>query len=92
MTGRFPWGAGRAPALRCDECNKRIGGRRLHCILDKTHLLCVRCMDHRHLHTKYYPDCPSAWHDMWDSHGSLQLATRAAAWFVLPDERERRDR
>jgi hypothetical protein len=87
MTGRWPWGAGPAPALRCDECGKRIGRRRLHFVTASAHLLCGSCLDKRQLHTKYYPDCPENWHDMYD-HGG-QLATRAAAWFVLNNPEKR---
>jgi hypothetical protein len=90
MTGavnRFPWGAGRAPALRCDQCRRRIGQRRFHCVVDNTKLLCSRCLGDRGLHAKYYPACAEDWHDMYDH--PLKLATRAAAWFVL-DSPERK--
>jgi hypothetical protein len=87
MTARFPWGSGPAPAHDCHECGKHIGNRRFHCIVDNTRVLCGRCLDQRHLHTKYYPECPDAWHDMYDH--DLKLATRAAAWFVLNDPEKR---
>ena len=85
--GRFPWGAGPAPALRCDECGRRIGKPRFHCVVAGAHLLCVRCLGQRRLHAKYHPDCPVAWHDMYDD--DVSLATRAAAWFVLADPESR---
>lgn len=91
---RFPWGAGPAPALRCDECGKRIGIRRGHHVLsDGEILLCGGCRTSysagrgRGMHSKYYPDCPDSWHDMFDHPG--HLATRAAAWFVLSDPAKR---
>ncbi|MGO9155885.1 hypothetical protein [Mycobacterium sp.] len=84
----WPWGAGRAPALRCDECGKRIGQRRLHCVLDPARMICGRCLGKRQLHATYYPDCPKDWHDMYDH--PLSFATRAAAWFVLDDPESRR--
>jgi hypothetical protein len=88
MTTQWPWGAGPAPALRCDQCGKRIGRRRLHCVLgDGARLLCSRCLSRRELHAVYYPDCPVRWHDMYD-HG-LSFATRAAAWFVLDNPETR---
>jgi hypothetical protein len=83
MTARFPWGAGPAPPLDCSTCGHRIGKRRFHCIIGNTRVLCGRCMNQRHLHTEYYPDCRAAWHDMYD-HG-VQFATRAAAWYVLTE-------
>jgi hypothetical protein len=86
MTGRWPWGTGPAPALRCDECRKRIGKPRTHFVTASENLLCPHCMTLNRaasgrLHAKYYPDCPEPWHDMFD-HG-LSHATRAGAWFVL---------
>ena len=84
MTARFPWGSGPAPALDCHECGKRIGKRRFHCIIDNTRVLCARCLDQRHLHTKYHPDCPTSWHDMYDH--DIKLATRAAAWHLLAND------
>lgn len=81
---RFPWGAGPAPALRCDECGKRIGKPRGHCcILDGAYLLCLRCLLPAGMHAKYYPDCPEHWHDMF--YHDISYATRAAAWLVLDD-------
>lgn len=92
MSRRWPWGYGRAPALYCDECGRRIGRERLHFILDSidsTRLMCGRCIDRRELHAKYYPACPDGdWHDMYDH--PLKLATRAAAWFILSDAESRR--
>jgi hypothetical protein len=85
---RWPWGYGRAPALCCDECGRRIGQRRFHCVVDNTKLLCSRCLGDRGLHAKYYPACAEDWHDMYDH--PLKLATRAAAWFVLTDSESRR--
>jgi hypothetical protein len=89
VTGRWPWGAGPAPALRCDECGKRIGRRRLHALIetDRMHLLCGRCLDRQDLHANYYPDCPEIWHDMFDHH--ISYTSRAAAWFVLTDPERR---
>jgi late competence protein required for DNA uptake (superfamily II DNA/RNA helicase) len=92
MTHRWPWGHGPAPALRCDECGKRIGKPRTHFIPASENLLCPSCMvltrsGSVRLHAKYYPDCPETWHDMWDH--SLSHATRAGAWFVLPDPEKR---
>jgi hypothetical protein len=83
MSGRWPWGTGPAPPHDCSACGHRIGKRRFHCIVDNTHVLCGRCMNQRHLHAKYYPDCPVAWHDMYD-HG-VHFATRAAVWYVLAE-------
>lgn len=95
MTGRFPWGAGRAPALLCDECNRRIGLHSGHHILhDGDTLLCGRCRvtdsrsRARAMHAKHYPGCPHTWHDMFDHPASH--ATRAAAWFALTDPEKRR--
>jgi hypothetical protein len=76
MTARFPWGSGPAPALDCHACGTRVGKQRFHCIIDNTRVLCGRCMNLPQLHAKYYPDCPVAWHDMYD-HG-VNLASRAA--------------
>jgi hypothetical protein len=93
MTSRFPWGNGAAPALRCDECGKRISKPQgLHGVTESQNLLCGRCLVPQHagtqcLHAKYYPDCPEAWHDMFDHH--ISYATRAAAWLVLPDPEKR---
>lgn len=88
MTGRWPWGSvGPAPALRCDECGRRIGARRLHFVLDEARLLCVRCIDNRELHAAYFPSCPRLWHDMNDH--PWRLATRAAAWCVLSDPKSK---
>ena len=88
MTARWPWGAGPAPALRCDECGKRIGRRRLHFVLtDGARLLCGRCTERRDLHAVYFPHCPKSWHDLYDH--DLRLATRAAAWFVLDTPEKR---
>lgn len=39
MTSRWPWGDGPAPALRCDECRKRIGRPRTHFITASQNLL-----------------------------------------------------
>ena len=47
----------------CHECGKRIGKQRLHSLINNTHVLCSRCIDHRHLHVKYCPDCPITWHE-----------------------------
>ena len=81
MSGRWPWGTGPAPPHDCHECGRRIGERRFHCIINNTHVLCGKCIDKRHLHATYYPDCPENWHDMYDH--ALHFATRAAAWYVL---------
>jgi hypothetical protein len=78
---RWPWGAGPAPPLRCHACDHIIGKRRFHCMISAHRLLCVRCLEYRHLHGRYYPDCDVPWHDLHD-HGVL-FATRAAAWFVI---------
>lgn len=43
MTGRFPWGAGAAPALDCHDCHRRIGKTAAHFIFDGNLLLCGRC-------------------------------------------------
>jgi len=83
MSARFPWGAGPAPALGCTECGHKIGKRRSHYIFDGT-LLCGRCAfpeDSTTVHAQRYPDCPFAWHDMYDHLDSM--ASRAAAWFVI---------
>jgi hypothetical protein len=90
---RFPWGpAGPAPALRCDECGKRIGKPRTHFVTASQNLLCARCMvpsasGTRCLHAEYYPDCPVRSHDMFDHH--VSYATPAAAWVVLADPGKR---
>lgn len=86
ITGtRWPWGSGGAPALRCDECSRRIGGKASHFITASGHLLCGKCtFPHsgtRGLHAKYYPGCDADWHDAWDHH--ISQATRAGAWCAL---------
>jgi hypothetical protein len=85
VTTRWPWGHGPAPALRCDECGKRIGARRMHCVINDNNLLCVKCLSSGALHTKYYPECPEKWHDMQDH--AVQFATRAAGWLVISGQR-----
>jgi hypothetical protein len=84
-TGRWPWGSGRAPALSCSVCGRRIGLHGAHFLFEDTVLMCGRCTrwpkGSGPVQAERYPDCPVGWHDMWDHfRGS---ATRAAAWFVL---------
>jgi hypothetical protein len=77
------------PALRCDECGQRLGKARGHLVTASQNLVCARCAleNARRLHTKYYPDCPEDWHDVFDHH--IGHATRAGAWFVLADPEKR---
>lgn len=91
---RFRWGTGRAPALRCDECGRRIGQHTGHHILHEgAVLLCGRCRlpnsqaRTRAMHAKYYPQCTEPWHDMF--HHQARVATRAAAWLALTHPEER---
>ena len=92
--GRFPWGAGPAPALRCDECARRIGKTNTHLVTpDRGNLFCVRCWmgprsTQARLHARLYPDCPHTWHDLGDHH--VGHATRAGAWFALHDPEKRK--
>lgn len=81
--GRWPWGSGSAPALRCDECRQPIGKRRTHFVTVSGNLLCPNCWLAPDAHAKYYPGCPERWHDTGDH--ALSCATRAAAWFVVDD-------
>jgi len=92
---RYPWGAGRAPALRCDGCGRQIGmGIGHHVIRDGAVLLCRHCRDPRtraamqEAHVRWYPACPHDWHDMFD-HGG-RFATRAGAWYALTDPENKR--
>ena len=83
----FPWGAGPAPALRCDECRRRIGKVNTHTVTaDGATLLCINCHmapgpTQTRLHSRLYPSCPDIWHDLGDH--AVQFASRAGAWFVL---------
>lgn len=70
----------KAEPFNCHHCRRLIGQRRTHLIVNG-HVLCIRCMEKRELHPIYWPDCPEAWHDMYD-HG-LTFATRAAAQWTL---------
>jgi hypothetical protein len=89
VSRRWPWGYGRAPALYCDECGRRIGQRRFHCVVSMTPSCCAAgAWGGRGLHAKYYPACAENWHDMYDH--PLKMATRAAAWFILTDAEIRR--
>jgi hypothetical protein len=78
---------GTAPPLNCAVCRRRIPKSR-HVILlgypdvATDRLLCSRCMlSTKHLHGRFYPDCPVDWHDLHD-HPSC-MATRAAAAHLL---------
>jgi hypothetical protein len=64
-----------APAFDCAACGRRIGKTTSHVLLGERgdhsvdHLICVRCMNkgrHWGLHTRFYPDCPTDWHDLYD--------------------------
>jgi hypothetical protein len=90
---RWPWGGGPAPALRCDECRRRLGKQATHFVIaGGEYLLCQACMTgsrgrSQRLHGKYYPECPESWHEMFDHEKSF--ATRAGAWFSLTDPEKR---
>lgn len=71
---RFPWGNGPAPAHNCARCGRRIGKNRTHLVI-ATAVYCLDCSEQRDTHTVAYPDCPIAWHDVYD-HGAM-FATRA---------------
>lgn len=79
-----------APAFCCAVCGRRIGSTRTHVLLDypaavtADRLLCVSCMTNsgrKRLHRRFYPDCPYAWHDLYD-HRSC-AADRDCAAHVL---------
>jgi hypothetical protein len=88
MSNQWPWGTGPAPALRCDNCGRRIRGE--HYILrhDNQLMLCSTCMDRTDRHQTYFPDCDKTWHDLTD-HLDCS-ASRAAAWDILTDPERRR--
>lgn len=74
-----------APPLNCAECGQRIGKTRSHYLLgypepsSADRLLCGPCMlGGKRLHAKYYPDCPAAWHDLFDHGGASATRTAAA--------------
>lgn len=78
-----------APPVDCAACGRRIGKTRGHVLigtLDTVSLdrvLCARCAldDSRRLHSRYWPHCPQAWHDLYDH--PTGSATRAGLARVL---------
>jgi hypothetical protein len=79
-----------APAFDCAACRRRIGKTTSHVLLGERgdhsadRLICVRCMNkgrHWGLHTRFYPHCPTHWHDLYD-HPSCS-GTRAGAASLL---------
>lgn len=80
-----------APEFDCHNCHRRIGKAAAHVLVDEQYVLCTGCMgsNTKHLHSHYYSDCPSAWHDMWDhraTHGTR--AAVAALLGIWPRARE----
>jgi hypothetical protein len=81
-----------APQFRCAACRRWIGKRSLILLGIKTAphraaplALCVPCMDRpdpQAAHARWYPDCPHAWHDIYDHHDHA-TGTRAGIAAVL---------
>ena len=57
-----------APPFDCAACARRIGRDRTHYQLSKVGnpVVCIRCAETRTLHSKFFPDCPHQWHDLFD--------------------------
>ncbi len=55
-----------APAFDCAACGRRIGKTAGHNLTDDGRVLCGRCLGTRRLHASLYPNCPVAWHDLFD--------------------------
>lgn len=66
----------------CAVCGRRIGKRTTHIVTETDVVCCIRCVFDRSkaAHAVAYPDCPMAWHDMYDHQHSH--ATRAGARWV----------
>jgi hypothetical protein len=71
-----------APAFDCAACGRRIGKTAGHNLTDDGRVLCGRCLGTRRLHARLYPDCPVAWHDLFD-HARGVAGTRAGVAAAL---------
>jgi hypothetical protein len=77
-------------AINCVVCDRPISPRR-HVVLlgtrddyDPARVVCTRCMQNSNpLHARFWPDCPEAWHDLYDHPHAL--ATKAAAVYLLDE-------
>ena len=90
---RYPWGDNpTAPALDCDHCGRTIPNNKIHLLCDNGMTICYPCTyagskseyvegSGRKAHAAIYPDCPEAWHDMWDH--ITGTTDRACAWFLM---------
>lgn len=89
-----------APQFRCRACRRWIAKTRSLVLLSADDpgedpvTLCLPCMDRPSpaaAHARWHPDCPHAWHDMYD-HCGHATGTRAgiAAYLGLwPDGKRR---
>lgn len=71
-----------APAFDCAACGRRIGKTAGHNLTDDGRVMCTRCLGTRRLHRDLYPECPVAWHDLFD-HARGVAGTRAGVAAVL---------
>jgi hypothetical protein len=66
----------------CTACGRRIAKRASVPLCgDDLTICCSRCLGGHEAHAAIYPDCPEAWHDVYD-HGT-RLCTHAAARHLL---------
>ncbi len=75
-----------AEPFDCAVCGRRIGKTNTHYITETRKVLCPRCSVYAMksttpAHAQLYPDCPVAWHDLWDH--TFTSATRAGARWML---------
>lgn len=55
-----------APAFTCNACHRVIGQDEGHNVTDDHRLICHPCLTTTPLHSRWYPQCPNGWHDMYD--------------------------
>ncbi|AZL13756.1 hypothetical protein CXR25_13725 [Brevibacterium aurantiacum] len=55
-----------APAFTCNACHRVIGQDEGHNVTDDHRLICYPCLTTTPLHSRWYPQCPNGWHDMYD--------------------------
>lgn len=63
--------------FECQACHRTIGKNAGHNVTDHGRVMCSRCLNHRDLHSDWWPDCPHSWHDNFD-HIRRIGSTRAA--------------